>query len=74
MCHHQFAGSYSSVYRFVRSLSVDKSPKAMVQLEFAPSEAAQVDFGTGPKLIDTRTGEQIKSWFFVMTMAFSRHQ
>ncbi|MFC1666009.1 IS21 family transposase [Pseudomonadota bacterium] len=72
--HHQFVGSYSSVYRFVRGLSAGKPPKATVQLEFAPGEAAQVDFGTGPKLIDTRTGEQIKSWFFLMTLAFSRHQ
>ena len=35
---HGFAGSYSSVYRFVRSLE-QTTPKASVHLEFAPVEA-----------------------------------
>jgi transposase len=43
-------------------------------LDFAPGEAAQVDFGSGPQIIDVFTGEVIKTWFFVMTLCFSRHQ
>ena len=71
--NHQFTGSYDSVIRFVRRLK-SASPKPTVKLDFAPGEAAQVDFGFGPKLVDRRTGEDLKSWFFVMTLAFSRHQ
>ncbi len=72
--NHQFTGAYAAVYRFVCSLRGTEAPKSTVKLDFAPGEAAQVDFGTGPKLVDTRTGEEIKSWFFLMTLAFSRHQ
>ena len=71
--NHAFSGSYSSVYRFVRALALDL-PKATVHLDFAPGEAAQVDFGSGPVLVDTRTGEEIKTWFFLMTLCWSRHQ
>lgn len=62
-----FASSYSSVYRFVRSLE-QVMPKATCHLEFAPGETAQVDLGTGPVLVDPRTGEEIKTWFFLMTL------
>jgi transposase len=72
--NHQFNGSYSSVYRFACKIREKQTPKATVKLDFAPGEAAQIDFGTGPKLIDFRTGEPIKTWFFLMTLAFSRHQ
>jgi len=71
--NHNFSGSYSSVYRFVRSLET-KKPKATMHLDFAPGEAAQVDFGTGPELVDPDTGEVIKTWFFLMTLCWSRHQ
>jgi len=71
--NHAFAGSYSSVYRFVRTLKRD-TPKATMHLDFAPGEAAQVDFGAGPVLVDLRTGEEIKTWFFLMTLCWSRHQ
>ena len=37
--NHGFGGSYSSVYRFVRSLGL-KAPKATTLLSFAPGEAA----------------------------------
>jgi transposase len=71
--NHGFDGSYSSVYRFVRSLELN-APKATMHLDFAPGEAAQVDFGTGPVLVDGRTGEEVKTWFFLMTLCWSRHQ
>lgn len=70
---HGFTGSYSSVYRFIRSVD-NKPPKATCHLEFSPGEAAQIDFGSGPVLMDPRTGEQIKTWFFLMTLCWSRHQ
>jgi transposase len=72
--NHQFSGSYSSVYRYACKVRAKQTPKATVKLDFAPGEAAQIDFGTGPKLIDPRTGKPIKTWFFLMTLAFSRHQ
>jgi len=71
--NHGFDGSYSSVHRFVRALQL-KTPKATMHLDFVAGEAAQVDFGTGPKLVDYRTGEEIKTWFFLMTLCWSRHQ
>ncbi len=71
--NHGFGGSYSSVYRFVRTLK-PTTPQATMHLDFAPGEAAQVDFGAGPVLVDVRTGEEIKTWFFLMTLCWSRHQ
>jgi hypothetical protein len=36
--------------------------------DFEPGEAAQVDFGKGPEIIDVKTGEVISTHFFVMTL------
>lgn len=68
-----FMGSYSSVRRFVNQLKADH-PQVTTILDFEPGQAAQVDFGKGPTIIDVYTGEVISTWFFVMTLAFSRHQ
>ena len=73
MRNHQFAGSYSSVRRFLQGLSA-ANPVATTVLEFSPAEAAQVDLGAGPQLVDTHTGELRSSWVFVMTLCFSRDQ
>lgn len=71
--NHGFEGSYSSVRRMVRKLA--PAPiEATSRMDFSPAEAAQVDFGRGPDFVDVQTGEVIKSWFFVMTLAWSRHQ
>lgn len=67
-----FSGSYSSVRRQVRKIR-GTTPKATCMLDFAPGEAAQVDFGKGPTITDVFTGEIIKTWIFVMTLCFSRH-
>lgn len=67
-----FTGSYSSVRRRVRKLRA-VPPKATCVLDFAPGEAAQVDFGKGPTITDVFTGAVIKTWIFVMTLCFSRH-
>lgn len=70
---YQYAGSYSSVYRFVQSIKPNQ-PQATMALDFAVGEAAQVDFGTGPELVDPETGEIVKTHFFLMTLCWSRHQ
>ncbi len=66
-----FGGSYSAVRRFIQSL--EPCPDVTVPLRFEPGEAAQVDFGRGPDL-PARGGGVIKTWFFVMTLCWSRHQ
>lgn len=71
--NHNYAGSYSSVSRYLRALAA-KTPRVTTVLEFAPAEAAQVDFGKGPEIIDVYTGEVFKTWVFVMVLAWSRHQ
>lgn len=70
---HGYTGSYSSVYRMIVSINADRPPDATVPLSFAPGEAAQVDFGAGPMLPDA-DGVLTRTWAFVMTLAFSRHQ
>jgi transposase len=70
---HGYSGSYSSVRRFVRTLA-SATPRVTSVLEFAPGEAAQVDFGKGPEITDVHTGEVFKTWVFVMVLAWSRHQ
>jgi transposase len=71
--NHGYGGSYSSVYRLVRSILGERPPEATVPLLFAPAEAAQVDFGAGPVLADA-DGVLWRTWAFVMTLCFSRHQ
>jgi transposase len=69
---HGFNGSYDAVQRFVKTMK-DQSPEVTMILDFKPGECAQVDFGAGPTFVDERTGEVIKTWIFVMVLAFSRH-
>jgi len=71
---YSYNGSYSSVRRFIKNLKDSIPPDATVILDFEPGEAAQVDFGKGPEIIDVKTGEVISTHFFVMTLAWSRHQ
>jgi len=71
--NHGFTGSYSAVRRFLQSLP-HETAKATVILDFAPGEAAQVDFGAGPKFVHPHSGAVLSSWFFVMTLCSSRHQ
>jgi transposase len=72
--NHGYTGSYSSVYRFLQQLAAQRLPEVPLRLEFAPAEAAQIDFGAGPTITDAHTGEAFKTWFFVMTLCYSRHQ
>jgi len=72
--NHGYTGSYSSMYRFLSQIIVEKAPDVPLRLIFKPAEASQVDFGTGPLITDVYTGEIFKTWFFVMTLCWSRHQ
>lgn len=69
-----YTGSYSSVYRMMVSIAGTRPAKTTVPLAFGPGEAAQVDFGAGPMLHDPATGKTRRTWAFVMTLCFSRHQ
>ncbi len=52
---HQFAGSYASVYRFVRALE-PRTPEGFCRVETPPGDEAQVDFGYAGRLCDHRDG------------------
>ena len=71
--NHGFLGSYSSVYRYVKSLKVE-TPEGFVRIEVGPGDEAQVDFGSAGEQVDPETGEVKKAWVFVMTLSHSRHQ
>ena len=45
-----------------------------MRVETTPGEEAQVDFGYAGRMIDPATGEIRKTWAFVMTLSWSRHQ
>jgi transposase len=70
---HGYTGSYSAVRRLLATLKRETPPETTVRLDFAPGEAAQVDFGAGPMLADA-AGIVRRTWAFVMTLCFSRHQ
>ena len=67
-----YTGSYMSVYRFVRQLE-PRTPAVTVRVETRPGEEAQVDFGYVGRMLDPGTGQERKTWVFVMTLAWSRH-
>jgi transposase len=70
---HGFTGSYGSICRFLQHLHAAQMPDTTVRLMFAPAEAAQVDFGAGPVMLHP-DGSLRRTWVFVMTLCFSRHQ
>lgn len=69
-----YRGSYSAVRRFLQSHAATQPVATTMRLEFAPGDAVQVDFGAGPIVPHPRTGEAQKTWIFVMTLCWSRHQ
>ena len=68
-----YAGSYSSVRRFVSGLERSQ-PEVVVRVECKPGEEAQADFGYAGLLIDPATNQLRRAWVFVMTLSWSRHQ
>lgn len=71
---YSYEGSYSAVRRHIQKLKRSEAPDATVMLDYKPGDIAQVDFGAAPVITDVFTGEIFKTWFFVMTLAWSRHQ
>ncbi len=69
-----YTGSYASVWRFVRTIKPSSRKGTTTRLETKPGEEAQVDFGYAGRMVDARTGKLRKSWAFVMTLSWSRHQ
>ncbi len=73
--NHGYTGSYSAMRRFRQQLAAaEPEVCTTMRLDFDPAEAAQVDFGAGPAITDVHTGEVFKTWVFVMTLCWSRHQ
>ncbi len=70
---HGYTGGYNTVQRLIKHLK-NQSAEVTTILEFKPAECAQVDFGSGPPLVNTMTGEITKTWIFVMVLAWSRHR
>lgn len=70
---HGYAGSYSSLRRFVARLR-PKTADVTVRVQTAPGEEAQVDFGSAGRFVDPKDGVLRTAYVFVMTLSFSRHQ
>ncbi len=68
-----YGGSVHTIYRFLKREAV-VAPAATIILAVDVGELVQVDFGSGPVITDSHTGNTFKTWFFVMTLAWSRHQ
>ena len=69
---HGFTGAYESVKRYVRKLRGAQSPEARAIIQTAPGEESQVDYGTGPMVRDTQSGQYRRTRLFVLTLGFSR--
>jgi transposase len=68
-----YTGTQSSIYRFLHHLDPHRVLPP-VRVEREPGTEAQVDFGYAGRMLDPQTGTLRKSWAFVMTLAYSRHQ
>jgi transposase len=65
-----FAGSYSSVKRYVHKLR-KTDPQLVHRIEVQPAEEVQVDFGAGPTLVGP-DGKKTKTWIFREVLSHSR--
>lgn len=72
--NHGYTGSYSAVRRFLQAHAASLPITTTMRLDFAPGDAVQVDFGAGPIIPHACTGQALKTWIFVMTLCWSRHQ
>lgn len=71
--NHRHPVSYDAVRRLVKRLEPE-TPDAYVRVEVAPGTEVQVDFGYAGMTLDPATGKSRKTWVFVMTLSYSRHQ
>lgn len=69
---HGFVGRYQSVKRFVRRLRGQLFPQACPVIITAPAEEAQVDYGSGPMVLDTDSGKYRRTRLFSLTLGYSR--
>lgn len=70
-----YPGSYGSVLRFVQRLEKDKKQSQVtVRVERPPGDEAQVDFGYAGRFLDETSQQERRTWAFVMTLSWSRHQ
>jgi transposase len=67
---HGFAGKYPSVRRFVRRLGQGRT-LPFRRLECAPGQEAQVDFGTGPPIVQAN-GQRRRSHVLRIVLSHSR--
>lgn len=65
----EYGGSYVAVRRLKA-----KQVEATVRVERNPGEEGQVDFGYGGQMMDAESGQKRRTWAFVMTLSWSRHQ
>jgi transposase len=69
---HGFNGAYNTVKRFVGKLRGSQQPEASGIIVTGPGEEAQVDYGTGPMVRDSKTGKYRRTRLFVLTLGYSR--
>jgi transposase len=67
---HSFTGTYYSVRRFVRQLA-PSTELPFRRMECEPGEEAQVDFGTGARIVG-RDGKRKKTHLFRIVLSHSR--
>ena len=68
-----FQGAYGSVLRFVHRLE-PKQAEAVARVHSEPGEDLQVDFGSVGMLYDPVTQRMRRTYVFVATLCYSRHQ
>jgi transposase len=71
--NYGFKGAYGSVLRFVHRLEPTQ-PEAVVRVHSEPGEDLQVDFGYVGMLYDPFTQQMRRTYVFVATLCYSRHQ
>lgn len=67
-----FAGGYSAVKRYC-GRHFPKPVEVFCRMESKPGERANIDFGWAGMVRDPKSGRVRKAWFFLMTLAWSRH-
>jgi transposase len=65
-----FTGSYQSIKRYVRRFR-RSDPQLVQRIEVEPGEEVQVDFGSGPTLLQPE-GKKRKTWIFRLVLSYSR--
>ena len=69
-----YTGSYAAVWRFVRRLKETGDPDVTVRVETKPGEGSPGRFWLCRDDDRSGDGKLRKTWAFVMTLAWSRHQ